>query len=81
MCHLAKKRDYLTVNQLIKINDSSINYSEENESTYMVEYEFKHFIIHTENIASLVMFINKFNIMLSFQNLKKFDIVYMVLVL
>ena len=38
-------------------------------------------MVHMENIAPLVMFISKFNIILSFQNVKNVDIVYIFLIL
>lgn len=32
MCHRLEKIDLLTINQLIEVDDSSIDYSDENES-------------------------------------------------
>ena len=76
-----KKIEYLTINQLIKIGNSSIDYSRENESTLnIIECKFWHFIDHVETFVPLVMFINKFNVVLCFQNLKSIDIVYIFII-
>ena len=51
-----RKINYLTINHLIKIEDSSIiNYSGENEYTDIIGYNLYQFIVQ-ENIASLVIF-------------------------
>ena len=63
----------------MEFGDSSINYSEENEYTYIIEYNFLYFIALIENIVPPVMFIDKFNVVLSFQNLKNVDILYDIL--
>ena len=46
------------------------------EYTYIIGYNFWHFIVPIENIVLPVMFINKLNVVLSFQNLKNNDIIY-----
>ena len=43
-------------------------------NTYIVGYNFLCFIAHIENIVPPAMFIDKFSVALSFQNLKKVDI-------
>ena len=63
----------------MEFGDSSINYSEENEYIYIIGYNFLYFIAHIENIVPPVMFIDKFNVVLSFQNLKNVDILYDIL--
>ena len=44
MCLPSEKIHYLTINQLITISDSSIDYLDENER--VIGYNFVHFIIH-----------------------------------
>ena len=78
MCHPHRK--IATINQLIKIDSSSIILilSYISDYTYILGYNFYHFIDH-ENIAPFVKFANKFEISKfakSFQNLKNVDIVF-----
>ena len=63
----------------MEFSDSSISYSEQNEYTYIIGYTFLYFIAHIENIVPPVLFIDKFNVVLSFQNLKNVDILYDIL--
>ena len=58
----------------MKLDDSRISSSDENGYTYIIGYNFLCFSVHIENIVPLVMFIEKFNVVLSFHNLKNVDI-------
>ena len=58
----------------MEFDDSRINNSEENEYTYIIQYNFLCLIAHVENIVPPVIFIYKFSVVLSFQNLKNNDI-------
>ena len=60
----------------MELDDSSTNYSDENEYTYINGYNFLCFIVHIDNNVPLLIFIDKFIAVLSFQNLKNFDILY-----
>ena len=83
MCHPHRK--IATINQLIKIESSSINYSEENEIilTYLGT-TFTTFLIMKILHLLFVKFTNKFKISKfskSFQNLKNVDIVCIFLLI
>ena len=56
MCY--PPRQIVTTSQLIKIDNSSIKFSGENEIVITLGYNFQYFIIQ-ENIAPFVMFTNK----------------------
>ena len=58
----------------MKLDDSRISSSDENGYTYIIGYNFLCFSVHIENIVPLVMFIEKFDVVLSFHNLKNVDI-------
>ena len=46
----------------MEFDDSRINYSEENEYTYIIGYDFLCLIVHVENIIPPVLVIDKFNV-------------------
>ena len=46
----------------MEFDDSRINYSEENEYTYIIGYDFLCLIVHVENIIPPVLIIDKFNV-------------------
>ena len=75
MCHPPRENDYLTINHEIKIYDSSITYSGENESI-LIELVQLLAIYCSRYVSPTILFINKFNITLSFLNLKNVDIFY-----
>ena len=75
ICHPPKKTSKMINNQLIKIDDLRIDYSEE-EYTYINEQNFLHFMVHINITLLLKICIAKFNVVLSFQNFPNVDIVY-----
>lgn len=64
MCHYPKKIDYLAIDPLIEIYNSNIDYSVENKS--VLTKLFLQFIFHIGHIIPLVIFINKFNLLVPF---------------
>ena len=74
------KIDYLTINQLIKIDDSSIDYSGKMRVYLKIGFNILHSNVHIENHVPLVIFIDKFNVVFSFQTLRNVDTVYIFFV-
>ena len=75
MCHPENEIYYLTINQLIKIDDSST--IQENIMVYSHDFTYRQYlhIVHLEKNVHLGNFINQFNVPLSFQDLKNIDAV------
>ena len=73
MCHPENEIYYLTINQLIKISDSST--IQENIMVYSHNFTYRQYV-HIVHLEKNVHFINQFNVPLSFQDFKNIDAVY-----
>lgn len=62
MRHSPNKADYLTIYQLIKIDESSINWSWENESIFTKLSKTSEHLLLIWKTCLLIMFINKFEV-------------------
>ena len=60
----------------MEFDDSGTNYSDKNECTYIIGYNFLCFIVHVDNNVPPFIFIDKFNVQLYLQNLKNVNILY-----
>ena len=70
-----KETDSLMTDQLNNNDDLSINYSEKNNSKLKKLSTFLHLPAQIGNIVSIVTFINKLNLVLSFRNFENAHIV------
>ena len=64
---------YSTIYRLIEITNLSIDYSQVNKSVLtQFHTNILHLTVHINYILLILMFTNKFNFVVSFQNLKKY---------
>ena len=72
MCHYPKKIDYLVIDQLIEIYNSNIDYSVENKSVLTKLGANFCNLFSIQDIIPLVIFINKFNLLVPFSKFGKY---------